>query len=125
MISKTKIKTKTRRKTNQENAELIRDLIKQKNKLWLDVAKYISRPKRKSVSVNIEKINKLSKDSELVVVPGKVLGKGNLDHHIVIAALKFSSDAKKKLSEKGSLMSIQQLLKKYDDFKNIKVKIII
>jgi len=125
MISKTKIKKKIRNKTNTEVSNLVRDLMKQKKKLWLDVAKYIAKPKGKAVSVNIEKINKLSKGNEIIIVPGKVLAEGNLEHNIILAALKYSKDAREKLSQKASIMTIPELIKKYNEFKNINVRIII
>lgn len=123
-ISKTALEKRKKRKRNQEIIELINFLKKQKEPLWKTVAALLTRPKRKSVIVNIEKINKLTNGSEIAIVPGKILCKGELEHEAIIIALKFSEVAKKKLSEKANLMTIQEFIKKQKDFKGIPIKII-
>ena len=55
----------------------------------------------RKVEVNIWKINKYTKKGEVVIVPGKVLGDGTLDHPVKVAAKAFSESAKKKILEAG------------------------
>jgi large subunit ribosomal protein L18e len=46
-----------------------------------------------------------------VVVPGKVLGAGSLEHSVSVAAFSFSDQAKVKISKaKGKCLSILDLL---------------
>jgi len=56
-------------------------------KIWKDLARRLSKPARRRAEVNISKINRYTKEGEIVVVPGKVLGAGRLDHKVVVAAL--------------------------------------
>jgi len=113
-ISKTKIEKKLRKKTNIHLAKLI-IAIKKINPI---LANLIAAPRRKRVTVNIEKINKETKENDIVAVPGKILGKGNMEHEITIAALSFSSEALKKLKEaKCKVEGIEGIL----HFKNLKI----
>ena len=63
-------------------------------------------------------LDKFTKDNETVIVPGKVLGIGDLNHKITIAAWQFSTKAKEKIDNK---LSIQQLLEKNPQGKGIKI----
>ena len=100
-------------KTNNLLLELVTDLKKtstsKKAKIWKVVAEELLKPTRQMREVNIDKINRLTKDNEVIVVPGKVLGTGNLDHKVTVSAFNFSESARKKLS---NTLSIQELLKK-------------
>jgi len=90
----------------------------------VNIAKYLARPRRKVIKVNIEKINKLTKNEETVIVPGKVLGKGDLDHKLIIAAFKFSKKSREKLAKNAEILTIPELADKLEQFK-VNTKIII
>lgn len=51
--------------------------------------------------VNVGKIDKLTKNMDSVVVPGKVLGAGAITHAVIVAANKFSESARKKIEAAG------------------------
>lgn len=123
-ISKTQLDKRKQRKSNPEIVTLVNFLKKQQDPLWKTVATLITRPRRKAVAVNIEKINKLTSGSEIALIPGKILSKGELEHEAVVIALRFSESARKKLAKKANLMTIQDFIKKRDDFKGIPIKII-
>ncbi|MFH0831763.1 MAG: 50S ribosomal protein L18e [archaeon] len=93
-ISKTKIEKKSSRKTNTELRNLI---VKLKKKGSLEAANLLANPRRKAVIVNIGDLEKQTKEGEKVLVPGKVLGKGEIKHKITIAAFSFSQEARNKL----------------------------
>lgn len=97
-ISKTKISKRMKRKTNSELAETI--LLAKKNNL-LEIAKMLSGPTRKRISLNLEEIDKEAKGNETIIVPGKVLGQGKINKKIKIIALSFSSSAEEKLKKAG------------------------
>lgn len=94
MTSKTKIDKKASRKTSMRLKNLI---IKLKKQNKLEIANLLAQPRRKAIIVNIEKINKETKQDDKIIVPGKVLGKGEMQHKITIAAYSFSQEARKKL----------------------------
>jgi large subunit ribosomal protein L18e len=96
MISKSKIEKRLRKKTN---TELVKTIIKLK-KTNPEIAKILAFPRRKMICVNLEKINK--KGGKDVIIPGKVLSKGNLNKKIKITALSFSEKAREKIKQSGS-----------------------
>jgi|TARA_B100001971_G_C18170467_1_gene526792 large subunit ribosomal protein L18e len=117
MISKTKISKRLKRKTKPELVETI-ELAKKKD--LLDLAKKLSGPTRKQSKVSLDKLNKL-KENKLLVV-GKVLGQGNIERKISIAALDFSEQAKEKLEKNGSEMqTIKQLIEKDSKLEGVKI----
>lgn len=109
-ISKTAIEKKIARKRNPKLREAI---IKLKKQGKLDIASILALPKRKRIVVNINKIDKESKDGDKVIVPGKVLGSGEMSHKISIAAFSFSETAKSKLKE-CNIVGIESMSKEKD-----------
>ena len=105
-------------KTKTELAEAI--FIAKKNNN-LDVANAISVPTRQQAKVNLEEINKTSED--IVIVPGKVLGTGEIEKKKTIYALGFSETAKEKLEKAGcKFESIYDALKKDSKIKGAILK---
>jgi len=92
--------------TNPLVNELVQELKKkskeQNTKLWKRIALDIERPTRKRRIVNLSRINRHTKENETIIVPGKVLGSGMLDHKLTISAFQFSESAKNKILENGS-----------------------
>lgn len=114
--------------TNPYLKELINFLKKEgleKNApIWLDLAEKLSKPTRKRVEVNVGKIDKYAKENEVVVVPGKVLGAGNLKKRVIVAAWQFSSQAKEKIEKcKGRVISIYDLVKENPTGRNVKIMV--
>jgi large subunit ribosomal protein L18e len=88
-------------KTNPQINQLI-NILKEKSyqeevPLWKDLARRLERPTRRQAEVNISRINRHTSDDETVLVPGKVLGSGALDHKVQVAALDFSQTAGEKI----------------------------
>ncbi|RLG87739.1 MAG: 50S ribosomal protein L18e [Thermoprotei archaeon] len=102
--------------TNYIIRRTIRELIKASNKhsarIWKYIAGLLMRPSRKRVAVNISKIRRYTKPGDIVVVPGKVLGAGAIDHSVTVAALSFSASAIEKIKAAGGrTMHILELVK--------------
>ena len=120
MISKTKIAKRLERKTNPLLREIIVVLKKQKKPLWIRVADLLSRPDNHSV--NIEKLNYLTKEKDTAIVPGKILALGSLNHQIKVAAFSISESAKQKLKQsKSQFISIEELLRQNPQGKDVKI----
>ena len=108
-MSKTKISKRTKNKTNPELVGTI-ILAKKSN---LDLAKILSGPTKSLSPINLDKINEESKDKETIIVPGKVLGQGEIDKKIKIIALSFSASALEKLKKgKTEFSTIKEELEK-------------
>jgi large subunit ribosomal protein L18e len=80
--------------------------------VWKRVAVELEKPTRSRRIVNIYKIDKYVREGETVVVPGKVLGTGDLTKKLSVAAYSFSEDAVAKISAKGKVMTIKELVEK-------------
>jgi len=112
--------------SNPELQQLIVDLRKQsvlnQVNLWKRIADDLERATRKRRIVNISRINRYTKPDEVVIIPGKVLGSGSLDHKLTVAAFAFSQSAKNMIeSSKGICMTVNDLLKKNPEGKNIRI----
>ncbi|BFH72471.1 50S ribosomal protein L18e [Sulfurisphaera javensis] len=108
--------------TNIMIRKLIDLLDKQEKPLWQKVAEELQKPSRKRAYINIYKINKYTKSNDIVIVPGKVLGIGNLDHPVTVVALSFSKSAKEKIEKSGGkVMSLYKAVEEIKDFKNVRL----
>ncbi len=58
--------------------------------------------------VNLNKINRNTKEGDVVVVPGKVLGYGDLDHKVTVVAYSFSNSAFEKINKKGKAVKLDE-----------------
>jgi len=117
MISKTQISQRLKRKTNSELVETIK--LATKNNL-LELAKRLSGPARFQTKVNLDELDKLKEDS--ILVAGKVLGNGDINKKISIAALGFSGSAIEKLKKKGcEIKTIKQEIEKNKKLEGVKI----
>ena len=104
-------------KTNPEILK-IADSLKEKSKkedaaIWKVIANKLVRPTRKTAEVNISDINRHTSPDEIVLVPGKVLGNGQLDHKVKVAAMSFSTGAEEKIATAGGeCMAILEVAEK-------------
>ena len=74
---------------------------KSKQKIWKDVSETILSSRKNRAWVNVADISRNSKDGSKVMVPGKVLGAGSIDHKVTVAAFSFSHGAKEKIMASG------------------------
>ncbi len=117
------IKTKTTNVYLYATVKMLHKVAREKKaKIWRVVADILERPRRKKVAVNLSKINRLTKENDIIVVPGKVLGGGTLDHPVVIAAFAFSESALNKIIKVGGkALSINELIKENPKGSNVKI----
>jgi large subunit ribosomal protein L18e len=112
--------------TNPHLANLIVEMKKKaivdKSPFWKRIASDLERPTRIRRVVNLSRINRFTKDNEVVVVPGKVLGSGDLNHKVTIIAFAFSEGAVDKIKKQNcDVMSISQLLQKNPKTSDIRI----
>ena len=112
--------------TNPILMGLIEDLknksIEQKVNIWNKIASDLQRPTRKRRIVNLSKLNRYTKENETIIVPGKVLGSGILDHKLIISAYQFSESAKEKLAKAGAtIIPLNDLIKESPRGKRIRI----
>ncbi|MFA5856655.1 MAG: uL15 family ribosomal protein [Candidatus Pacearchaeota archaeon] len=96
MISKTKIKHKTRKKTNSYLVETI-SLANKNN--HLDLARALTISTKRQPKLNLNDLNNVTEKE--IIFPGKILSMGNINKKIKISAINFSDNAKEKLKKAG------------------------
>ena len=91
---------------------------KTKKNIWKDLANKIGKPTRNNTNINVEKLDILAKQfsGKTLIVPGKVLSKGEIDQKVKVVAVSASDAAIEKINAKGEFV----LLK---DFVDQKVKV--
>jgi len=111
---------KIQRKTDPIIKKLIQDCneLGKKSKFWKKIAKELLRSTRRQRKINLYKLNKITKPNEQIIIPGKLLGTGELKHNLKIFAFKYSQSVKNKIKE---LYSIQELIKKNPEGKGIRI----
>lgn len=106
---------------NPNLVNLINDLKKlsldQKVNIWKRIAEDLERPTRNRREVNLEKLNRYTEANETVIVPGKLLGEGELGHKLKVAAFRFSEKAR----EKVNAVSIRELMKENPKGKGVRI----
>ena len=82
--------------------------------IWDAVARLLNKPTRRRHEVNLYLIERNLEKGQVAVVPGSVLGDGELTKPVTIAALKFSREAEDKIKKaKGAVMTIEDLVSKH------------
>lgn len=104
-------------KTRKAVIELEKAGRKRKEPVWKDLAERLGKSRRSRPVVNLWKLDKIAKSKtgkgKILIVPGKVLGKGTLTEKISISALEFSESAEKAIAEiKGEALDLTELLEK-------------
>ena len=106
---------------NPNLKRLIRALRTASNKegvdIWDKVATELERQTRSRREVDVAQLSRVTSAKEVVVVPGKVLATGDIDHEVTVAAWRFSEAAKKKVKA----ITIEDLIKQNPKGKNVKV----
>lgn len=90
--------------------------------LWKDVERRVLNSRRNRREVNVDKLSKFTKNGDVVIVPGKVLGAGNLGHSIIIYAYSISRSASLKISKAGGqILALADFVEKYPHGSGVKI----
>ena len=114
------------RKTNVRLIQLIEDLKRYSREhdasIWKAIGGRLESPSKNHCEVNLSRINRYTKLSDVIVVPGKVLGAGVLDHPVTVAAVNFTDLARKKIiATGGTVVTIEELLRTLPKGSNVKI----
>lgn len=89
--------------------------------VWQDVADRLEKPRRTHAEINLGRIERYAQEDETVVVPGKVLGSGALEKSVTVAAVDFSSTARKKIDQVGETVQLEQVVQNNPEGSNVRV----
>ncbi len=79
--------------------------------IWKAAEKVLANSRSNRPEVNIKQINRISSENDTILILGKVLGSGTLNHPVKVAALNFSMSARSKIEKAGGeCLSLPQLI---------------
>ena len=95
---------------NQVGIQMVKELKKASAKndapIWVRLAKLALKTSSSKRAVNLTQINDVTKEGEVIVVPGKILGTGNVSHKITLSSFSISNSAAKKLLNQGEILLV-------------------
>jgi large subunit ribosomal protein L18e len=95
---------------------------KNKAPIWRALERELARPRRNRREVNVGVLADKTDDGQVIVVPGKVLGSGEIGHKLTLCAITISESATKKIIAcGGKLVSLSNLVEQYPDGKGVRV----
>jgi large subunit ribosomal protein L18e len=114
------------KKTNPQIQALIQELHKKSRDggidIWEDIGHRLEKSLKRWSEVNVSKIDKYLSKGEIALIPGKVLGQGELTKKAVVAAQSFSKQAREKILAKGGeCLGIEELMNKNPKGKSIRI----
>lgn len=93
-----------------------------KSPIWKALEKKFKHTRSRYSEVNIGKLDNITKEGDIVIVPGKVLGSGMLQHKIILSTFAISVTALKKIVDSGGkVISINELVEQYPDGKGVRI----
>ena len=109
---------------NQVVLHMIKDLKQASRKneapIWSKLANLAIKPSSARRVVNLTRINKITKENDVLFVPGKVLGTGNISHKITLSSFSMSTTAANKIIQTGgSIMAYSDMIKKFPTGKGV------
>jgi large subunit ribosomal protein L18e len=91
-----------------------------KQSIWQVVSRKVGGPRQNRSLVNVGEISRSTKDGSKVLVAGKVLGAGEIDHKVIVGAYSFSEGARSKISKSGGkCSSLQDFMSEHKSVKNV------
>ncbi|MFX1562382.1 MAG: 50S ribosomal protein L18e [Promethearchaeota archaeon] len=111
--------------TTDENRQRLLIALKRQSRnpggrIWRILYERFQAPRRSRVSVNVAELQRHFTKGHVMVVPGKVLGDGNITDKLEVAALIFSGKARAKIEAAGGkCLSIEELMNVNPSGKNI------
>jgi large subunit ribosomal protein L18e len=94
---------------------------KSKAPIWLRLREMMERSGSKA-EVNLSRLSRVTGEGDVVVVPGKILGTGALDHKVTVCAFSISQSAARKIIDAGgTIMGPRKFIEKYPDGNKVKI----
>jgi len=95
---------------------------KNKAPIWRALEEELAGSRANRREINVRRLSNVTKTGEVVVVPGKILGTGNLGHKLTVCAFSISEIAAKKVIESGGkVVTFEDLIKKHPDGKGVRI----
>ena len=90
--------------------------------LWRDLADRLERPRSQWAEPNISRLNRHTEENSTVIVPGTLLGSGVIDGPRVVAAVRMSEAARRKIEAAGGkVLSVVDLMSQEPQGKGVMI----
>jgi large subunit ribosomal protein L18e len=90
--------------------------------IWKSIEKKFKSSRSNRSEVNVSKLDNITKEGDIVIVPGKVLGSGIINHKIILSSFSISVAAMKKVIDcGGEVITINELVEQYPDGKGVRI----
>jgi len=90
--------------------------------IWSLAAEQLSRPRRARALLNLNHIARATDADSVILIPGKVLGSGTVNHRVIIGAFEYSKAARIKIEQAGGhCMSLRDFVERYPEGSNVKI----
>ena len=90
--------------------------------IWRALEEELAGPRANRREINVRRLAEITKADEVVVVPGKVLGTGNLGHKLTVCAFSISETAAKKIIDSGGkLIAFDDLINNHPDGRGVRL----
>ena len=90
--------------------------------IWKYIEKKFESSRSNRSEVNISKLETITKESDIIIVPGKVLGSGVINHKIILSSFSISVAAMKKLIDcGGKFLTINEFVEQYPNGKGVRI----
>jgi large subunit ribosomal protein L18e len=87
---------------------------KSKAPIWRSLENELSTSRSNRREVNVSELASVTKNNEVVMVPGKVLGAGAIGHRLTVCTFSISEIAAKKIiGSGGKLITLDDLIENY------------
>jgi len=97
-------------------------LKKDKAKIWKAVIKDLSKSRSNRTEINLSRLSRVTNDNDVIIVPGKILGSGDITHKLTIWCFSISETAARKITNAGGkLIAIDKLIEKYPTGRGIRI----
>lgn len=101
---------------------LLNALRKAKRPVWSDVAKRLRKPRRVRAEVTLSRLDKVTTENQLVVVPGRIVSTGQVTHKMTVGYFAATKSALVRLKQAGvNALPLSQFLQKHGQEKSIKI----
>jgi large subunit ribosomal protein L18e len=118
--------SKASKKSNQALLSLIDDLRDHSRStgsaLWRDIARRLEASRKNWAEPNLSHLSRHAAKKDTILVPGKVLGSGEINPGQTVAAYSFSSGARTKIEGSGGrTLSIRELMEENPNGKGVRI----
>jgi large subunit ribosomal protein L18e len=95
---------------------------KNKAPIWSRLAELALKSSSARRKINVSQIDRLSKDGDIIIVPGKVLGTGGITHKITLCSFSISNAGAQKILERGGkILSYSEIIKNHPTGKGVTI----